>query len=83
MSVPPPRDKFNETLEYNTDIVEFHHNCRWEAPYIVNVSGLSISAAGQIWNTDLILGGQGQTRTGMLHDRRMMECSDDTTFCRL
>jgi len=83
MSLPPPRDKFNGTLEYNTDIVEFHHDCRWEAPSIVNASGLSISAAGQIWNTALILGGQGQTRAGMLHDMQMMGYSDDTTFFRL
>jgi len=83
MSLPPPRGKSNETLAYNTNIVEFHHNCRWEAPSIVNVSGLSISAAGQIWNTDLILGGQGQTRPGMLHDGQMMGCSDGTTFFRL
>jgi len=80
---PPPSSNLNGTLEYNTDIVEFHHNCRWEAPSIVNVSGLSISAAGQIWNTDLILGGQGQTRPGMLHDGQIMGCSDGTTFFRL
>ena len=83
ISLLPPRDKFNETLEYNTDIVEFHHICRWEAPSIVNASVLSISAAGQIWNTELILGGQGQTRAGMLHDMQMMGCSDDTTFFRI
>jgi len=83
MSLPPPRDKFNETLAYNTDIVEFHHNCRWEAPSIVNTSSLSIYAAGKIWSTDVIFGNQGQTRPGMLHDRQMMGCSDDTTFFRL
>jgi len=81
MSLPPPSSDSNRTLEYNTDIVEFHHNCHWEAPSIVNASGLSIS--GKIWSTTLILGGQGQTRAGMLHDRRMMGCSDDTTFFRL
>ena len=79
----PPSNEFHRALEYNTDIVEFHHNCRWEAPSIVNASGLSISAAGQIWNTELILGGQGQTRAGMLHDMQMMGCSDDTTFFRI
>jgi len=83
MSLPPPSSDSNRTLEYNTDIVEFHHNCRWEAPSIVNASGLSISAAGQIWNTGLILGGQGPTRAGMLHDMQMMGCSDDTTFFRI
>ena len=80
MSLPPPSSDSNRTLEYNTDIVEFHHNCHWEAPSIVNASGLSISAAGQIWSTELILGGQGQARAGMLHDMQMMGCSDDTTF---
>jgi len=83
MSLPPPFGNLNRILEYNTDIVKFHHNCRWEAPSIVNVSGLSISAAGQIWNTDLILGGQGQTRPGMLHDGQIMGCSDGTIFFRL
>ena len=73
ISLLPPRDKFNETLEYNTDIVEFHHNCRWEAPSIVNASDLSISAAGQIWSTQLILGGQDQTRAGMPHNTQMMD----------
>ena len=81
MSLPPPSSQSNRILEYNTDIVEFHHNCRWEAPSIVNASVLSISAAGQIWSTPLILG--GQARAGMLHDRQMMGCSDDTTFFRL
>ena len=83
MSLPPPRDKFNETLAYNTDIVEFHHNCRWEAPSIVNTSSLSIYAAGKIWSTDVIFGNQGQTRPGMLHDGQIMGCSDGTTFFRL
>ena len=82
MSLPPPSSQSNRTLEYNTDIVEFHHSCRWEAPSIVSETGLSISAAGQIWSTDLILGSQGQTRAGMFHNRQLMGCSDDTTFFR-
>jgi len=69
MSLPP----FNEShraLEYNTDIVEFRHSCRWEAPSIVKTD-LSISSAGKIWYTNqFILGGQGQERTGILHDRQ-------------
>jgi len=83
MSLPPPSSKSNGILEYNTDIVEFHHNCRWEAPSIVSKTDLFISAAGKIWNTTLILGGQGQTRPGMFDNRQMMGCSDDTTCFRL
>jgi len=82
MSLPSASSESNRTLEYNTDIVEFHHNCRWEAPSI-NETDLLISAAGKIWNTDLILGGEGQTRPGMFDNRQMMGCSDDTTFFRL
>ena len=82
ISLPPPSHKSNEALEYNTDIVEFRHHCRWEAPSI-NETGLLISAAGKIWNTELILGGQGQTRPGMFNNSQMMGCSDDTTFFRL
>jgi len=83
ISLPPPSNRSNETLEYDTDIVEFHHDCRWEAPSIVNDTDLFISAAGKIWSTTLILGNQGQTRPGMLLDRQMMGCSDDTAFFRL
>ena len=68
MSLPPSNES-HRTPEYNTDIAEFRYNCRWEAPSIVSETDLFISAAGQIWSTDLILGGQGRTRAGMLHDR--------------
>jgi len=67
--LPPPSYKSNGPLEYNTDIVEFRHNCRWEAPSIVSETDLFISAAGRIWSTNLILGGQGRDKSGMLHDR--------------
>ena len=86
MSLPPSSNESNGTLEYITDIVEFHHNCRWEALSIVNRTAYIslISAAGQNWSTaDLVLGGQNQTRAGMLHDRKMMGCSDSTIFFRL
>jgi len=86
MSLPPSSNESNGTLEYNTDIVEFHHNCRWEAPSIVHETRYIslISAAGQNWSTtELILGGQNQTKAGMLHDRKMMRCSDNTIFFRL
>ena len=82
MSLPPSNES-HRTLEYNTDIVEFRHNCRWEAPSIVSETDLFISAAGQIWSVDLILGGQSRERAGMLHDRQMVGCSDDTSFPRL
>jgi len=78
MSLPPSNES-HRALEYNTDIVEFRHNCRWEAPLIE----AGLSAAGQIWSTELFLGGQSQTRAGMLHDMQMMVCSDDTTFFRI
>ena len=83
ISLPPPPNKFNGTLEYDTDMVEFRHNCRWEAPSIVNDTDLYISAAGQTWSAALILGDQGQTTLGMFYDRQMMGCSDDTTLFRL
>jgi len=67
--LPPPSYKSNGPLEYNTDIVEFRHNCRWEAPSIVSETDLFISAAGRIWSTNLILGGQGRDKSGRLHDR--------------
>ena len=70
MSIPPSSSQSNGTLEYNTDIVEFHHNCRWEAPSIVNENAF-ISAAGKNWSTSLlILGLQNISRAGMLHDRQ-------------
>jgi len=70
ISLPPTPSKFNETLEYDTDIVEFRHKCRWEA-LDNNAMGSLISAAGQIWRSNtLILGGQDQDTSGMLHDRQ-------------
>jgi len=43
MSLPPPSYILNRTIEYNTDIVEFHHDRHWEAPSIVNDTDLLIS----------------------------------------
>ena len=81
MSLPPSNGSYR-TLEYDTDIVKFHHNCRWEAPSLNNETYPYISAAGKIWYSynQLILGGQDQERIGMLHDKHMMGCSDNTTF---
>jgi len=69
MSLPPSNES-HRALEYNTDIVEFRHSCRWEAPSIVSETDPFISAAGKIWSPALILGVQGQTSAGMLHDRQ-------------
>jgi len=67
----PPSNKSHRALEYNTDIVEFHHNCRWEvASIIVNEVGLFISAAGQFWSTALIPGSEGPMVPRMFHDRQ-------------
>jgi len=81
MSLPPSNGSYR-TLEYDTDIIKFHHNCRWEAPSLNNETYPYISAVGKIWYSynQLILGGQDQERIGMLHDKHMMGCSDNTTF---
>ena len=70
LSLPPPSTKLNGTVEYDTDIVEFHHKCRWEALAFVGDADPCISVAGQIWSTMPITGSQGQIRAGMLHDRQ-------------
>jgi len=69
ISLPPTSNKFNGTLEYDTDIVEFHHNCRWEAASIVTEPTLFISAAGKTWTADFNFGRAGDA-LGMLHDRQ-------------
>ncbi|KAJ3575935.1 hypothetical protein NP233_g756 [Leucocoprinus birnbaumii] len=63
VSLPSSIGQFNGTLEYDTDVVGFHHDCHWEAPAIINAtfgntSNLAVSAAGQVWQTTLIVGGQ-------------------------
>ena len=64
LSLPSPLHESNKILEYSTDIVKFHHDCRWEVPSIFSSTSivpdmsLFISAAGQIWSTTLIVGGQ-------------------------
>ena len=83
ISLPPLPNKFNGTLEYNTDIVEFHHNCRWEAASFVNGTGQLVSDAGQFWSTATALGGLVETIYRMLHDTQTMGCSNDTSFFRL
>ena len=70
ISLPPTPNKFNGTLEYDTDIVEFHHNCRWEAPSFDREFSL-VSAAGKTWDADPIFGDDRETLLGMLHDRQI------------
>jgi hypothetical protein len=58
----------NGTLEYDTDVVEFHHDCHWEAPSIFNdtsINQLVVTAGGQEWQTTLIV---GQGIPGMLRN---------------
>jgi len=45
-------------LEYDSDVIEFHSDCHWEAPSFVNVTGIgpSVVAAGQEWSTTLVFG---------------------------
>jgi len=84
MSLPPSSNESHATLEYNTDIVEFRHNCRWEAPPVVTKTSASIHAAGKIWSGKFFVPGSiGLENPGMLHDRQMMGCSDDNTLFRL
>lgn len=48
----------NGTLEYDSDVVEFHYDCHWEAPTFVNGSaGPLVIASGQVWSTSLVFGG--------------------------
>lgn len=48
----------NGTLEYDSDVVGFHHDCHWEAPRFVNESGVVLTlAGGQAWSTELTFGG--------------------------
>ena len=84
MSLPPFSNESHTTLEYNTDIVEFRHNCRWEAPSFVNETNEFLSAAGKMWSgTFFVHGSIGPEYSSMLHDRQMMGCSDDNTLFRL
>jgi len=84
MSLPPSSNESHTTLEYNTDIVEFRHNCRWEAPSVVDGTGIHISAAGKMWSGTFFVDGSIVPEiSGMLHDRQMMGFSDDNTLFRL
>ncbi|KAF9446412.1 hypothetical protein P691DRAFT_803980 [Macrolepiota fuliginosa MF-IS2] len=51
-------DLHNGTLEYDSDVVEFHSDCHWEAPSFVNVTGVGplAVAAGQEWSNTFVFG---------------------------
>ncbi|KXN91447.1 hypothetical protein AN958_00709 [Leucoagaricus sp. SymC.cos] len=54
--------EFDGTMEYDSDVVEFHHSCHWEAPSIANASSIQelvVLAANQVWSTTLTVGPQG------------------------
>ncbi|EKM82344.1 hypothetical protein AGABI1DRAFT_104369 [Agaricus bisporus var. burnettii JB137-S8] len=42
---------FNGTIEYNSDVIEFHHDCHWEAPrfFYTSDDDVIIPAADQQW----------------------------------
>ncbi|XP_006457782.1 hypothetical protein AGABI2DRAFT_176384 [Agaricus bisporus var. bisporus H97] len=44
-------ESFNGTIEYNSDVIEFHYDCHWEAPQFFNTSGdgVIVFAADQQW----------------------------------
>jgi hypothetical protein len=62
MLAPVPKvelTSFNGTIEYDTDIIEFHHDCHWEAPQYFNVSSsIIVAAAGQQWAGATVGAGQ-------------------------
>jgi hypothetical protein len=46
-------------IEYNSDIIEFHHDCHWEAPQFSNISGtIVVASAGQQWLGATVRSGQ-------------------------
>jgi hypothetical protein len=65
---PVPRvnlTTFNATVEYDSDVIEFHHDCHWEAPQFFNISGLIVvAAAGQQWSGAAV--GAGQVNIGKI-----------------
>lgn len=89
VALPSHPGEFNGTLEYNTDVVEYHHDCHWEAPTIVNATSgntadLVIQAAGQMWHTTLIVGGQANPGSSIsplsLGDYPTMEKVGNSTY---
>jgi hypothetical protein len=66
MLAPVPKvdlTTFNGTIEYDSDVIEFHHDCHWEAPQYFNVSGsIVVASAGQQWAGATV--GAGQINVG-------------------
>jgi hypothetical protein len=55
---------FNGSIEYDSDVIEFHHDCHWEAPQFFNVSGtVVVASAGQQWIGATVGTGQGNIGT--------------------
>jgi hypothetical protein len=68
MLAPVPKvdcPSFSGTIEYDKDVIEFHHDCHWEAPQFFNVSGsVVVASAGQQWGGATV--GAGQINVGTL-----------------
>jgi hypothetical protein len=68
MLAPVPKvdlTSFNGSIEYDSDVVEFHHDCHWEAPQFFNISGsIIVAAAGQQWGGATV--GAGQVNIGKI-----------------
>jgi hypothetical protein len=63
---------FNGTIEYDSDVVEFHHDCHWEAPQFFNISKtIIVAAAGQQWGGATV--GAGQVNIGKTPRSRSTE----------
>jgi hypothetical protein len=55
----------NGTVDYSTDVIEFHHSCHWEAPQLLNASGvILIHAAGNYWDAGIVFGTDPSSRMG-------------------
>jgi hypothetical protein len=58
---------FNGSIEYDSDVVEFHHDCHWEAPKFSGTSGsVDVVTAGQQWGGATLATGQVNKQAGTL-----------------
>jgi hypothetical protein len=68
MLAPVPKvdlASFNGAIEYDSDVIEFHHDCHWGAPQFFNVSGsIVVASAGQQWSGATV--GTGQVNVGKM-----------------
>ncbi|KAF9445113.1 hypothetical protein P691DRAFT_291406 [Macrolepiota fuliginosa MF-IS2] len=67
-------DLSDGVLEYDSDVVDFHHDCHWEAPSFVNITGIGmlVIAAGRQWSTTLAFGTANAT-TGKISNFPLCE----------